>query len=133
MRRVIVALALIAAAVGGIIAVLTGSGRLWWRSTKYSVAVQGATADSAVYSGRGVLLVSIHGSFAESYVLYPAWKGLGLAVRGRFISLPGCVLSLDNPATYVPLGKLEIATLQSFTHHSVEFQGEHGETVRIRW
>jgi hypothetical protein len=79
-----------------------------------------------------MLLVPAAGS-GEWYVVYPKRYELGVALRRRFVRLPGCVLSLDNPATYIPLGKLEAQSESAFGERKIQFRGATGETVVIRW
>jgi len=133
MRKAAITAAILVAALCLVSIILTASGRLWWRSVRYTVVVRGVGVDSTVYSGRDVLLVNVGGSSAESYVVYPSLHELGVALQRRFVNLPGCVLSLDNPATYIPIGKLEVQAWSSFGDHRVEFGGVRGEAILVRW
>lgn len=99
MRKAAITTAVLAAILCLVSIILTAAGRLWWRSVRYTVVVEGVGVDSRVYSGRDVLLVNVGGGSAEAYVVYPGRHELGVTLQRRFVGLPGCVLSLDNPAT----------------------------------
>ncbi len=134
MRSARIIVVVVAAAAGLLITSLIATGRIWWRSNRYAVAVVPAKGVSTkVYVGREALLLVLEGEVAESYVVYPRRHELGVALRHRFVMLPDGALSLDNPATYVPLGKLEVPVERSFGEHQVRFVGAHGESVTIRW
>ena len=112
---------------------LTASGRLWWRTSRYQILVNGTSARTMTYAGRHVILVKMGTNERESYVVYPMRHQLGLAVDRRFVPLPGCVLSLDESATYIPIGKSEVPVMTKFADDSVTFQGIKGEVITIIW
>jgi hypothetical protein len=128
---IVVGIALVIVAMAA--ATLTLTGRLWWRSSRYSVVVNGSNAGMTTYSGKHVLLVDTGATQRESYVVYPSLHELGVAVHGRFVRLPGCVLSLDKPATYIPIGKSEVPVLTKFEVDRVTFRGVQGEEITVRW
>jgi hypothetical protein len=113
--------------------VLTASGRLWWKYNKYKVVVNGSSANATAYSGGSVLLVDTGRHRGDSYVIYPNRHELGVAEPQRFIRFPGCVLSLDKPATYIPIGKSEVPVKVQFQDNQVAFDGTHGEAIKVSW
>jgi len=110
---------------------LSVSGRLWWRSNKFVFTTDGKPG-SALYVGPEAWLVVPKRDSHDAYVVYPKRQLLGVAVTGRFVYLPSCVLSLDKPATYIPMPKMEVPFSVSFAEHQVTFKGTGGEQVVIR-
>ena len=103
---------------------------MWWRSNKFVVTADGKPG-SALYVGPEAWLVVPKRDSLDAYVVYPKRQLLGVAVTGRFVYLPSCVLSLDKPATYIPMPKMEVPVSVSFAEHQVTFEGASGERVSI--
>jgi hypothetical protein len=114
-------------------AALTASGRLWWKSDKYRVVVNGLGTSMIAYSGNNVLLVDTNTTQGYSYVVYPQRHELGVAELHRFVHFPGGVLSLDKPATYIPIGKFEVPVEMQFGNNQVRFLGVRSEEIIVRW
>lgn len=133
MKRIAIVITLVVVTVAMAAASLTITGQLWWRSSRYSVVVNGSSAGTMTYSGKHVLLVDTGKIQSEAYVVYPSRHELGVAVRGRFVRLPGCVLSLDKPATYIPIGKSEVPVVTKFEDDRVTFRGVGGEEIAVHW
>jgi hypothetical protein len=114
----------------GCLVTLGMTGHIWWSSGKYKFTSDGVPG-KALYDGKEAWLVSPGSS--ESYVVYPYRRELGVAEDHRFVRLPGCVLSLDIPATYIPIPKFEMGSDVNFSQGKIAFQGIKGEKIVIDW
>ena len=116
----------------GCLVTLIVTGHFWWRSDKYKFTSNGVPG-KALYIGPEVWLVSPGGGSSDSYVVYPQREVVGVAENRRFVHLPGCVLSLDIPATYIPIAKFEVPVQVYFGPGKITFQGISGEKIAIDW
>jgi hypothetical protein len=116
----------------GCLGTLNVTGHFWWRSEKYKFTSNGVPG-KALYVGKEVWLVSPGTGSSDSYVVYPLRQVVGVAENRRFVHLPGCVLSLDIPATYIPIAKFEVPVQVYFGPGKIAFQGVNGEEVVIDW
>ena len=129
-KKVLLLSAIPGAALFAVLIWLSVSGRLWWRSNKFVFTTDGKPG-SALYVGPEAWLVIPKSDSLDAYVVYPKRQLLGVAVTGRFVYLPSCLLSLDKPATYIPMPKMEVPVSVSFAEHQVIFEGASGERVSI--
>lgn len=108
--------------------------RVWFETRAVTVRVDGTLArDAEVYrSGQGILVRLRREKPVDSYIIDLSHKAMGAAEYSRFTFLPYCSFSWDQPALYIPFGKLERQD-PVFGQNDVSFKDWDGRLVLVRW